>query len=389
LLVSILDGKSQDMPSFRGKISEDQARELVTHVRAFAPTKGKPGAEKQQEPDSPSDFEKEFRRLQEEMDELKRTSRKLSERSVDSKRSEPSESSTHSPNSKPAESSPHAAPPKPSSTAGAGAPDDRELFRQHCVKCHGADGTGSEARRRLPKIPNFTDTSWQARRSDAELLASILNGKGKVMPSGRGKISKEQARRLVGHVRAFAPDAEGLSHAEHEQPTPAEAKEYEEQTAVEPPDPKQPRDFIGKLIPWLGRFHPAAVHFPVALLTAAALAELLRLATGKPAFDAVSRFCIWFGALTAVVAGTLGWFCGDLRLTDASWVMMTHRWVGTSTVACTGLALVLGEVSHRPDRRRTRIVFRVALLVVTALVLVTGFFGGAVVFGLDHYTWPP
>jgi hypothetical protein len=28
------------------------------------------------------------------------------------------------------------------------------------------------------------------------------------------------------------------------------------------------------------------------------------------------------------------------------------------------------------------------LLVLAALVSVTGFFGGAVVFGIDHYTWP-
>jgi hypothetical protein len=69
--------------------------------------------------------------------------------------------------------------------------------------------------------------------------------------------------------------------------------------------------------------------------------------------------------------------------------MMTHRWVGTSTVACAGLVLVLGEVSRRPDRRRTRMAFRVSLFVVAALVLVTCFFGGAVVFGLDHYAWPP
>jgi hypothetical protein len=52
------------------------------------------------------------------------------------------------------------------------------------------------------------------------------------------------------------------------------------------------------------------------------------------------------------------------------------------------LVLALSEASCRPDRRRTRIAFRMTLLVVAALVLVTGFFGGAVVCGLDHYTWP-
>lgn len=130
------------------------------------------------------------------------------------------------------------------------------------------------------------------------------------------------------------------------------------------------------------------MHFPIALLTFAAVAELLRMATGNPAFDAISRYCVWFGTLTAVVAGTLGWFLGGFRLTDSSWVMMTHRSLGTSSVVCAGLVLLLSEVSRHPDRRGTRICFRVTLLVVAGLVSVTGFFGGAVVFGLDHYSWP-
>jgi hypothetical protein len=65
------------------------------------------------------------------------------------------------------------------------------------VKCHGADGTGSRARARLAEIPNFTDAEWQARRADAQLMASILDGKGEEMPPQRGKISEELARGLV------------------------------------------------------------------------------------------------------------------------------------------------------------------------------------------------
>jgi uncharacterized membrane protein len=245
------------------------------------------------------------------------------------------------------------------------------------VRCHGADGTGSRVRRRQPEIPDFTDTAWQARRSDAHLLASILDGKGEEMPPWRGKLSEEQARGLAACVRAFAPAAERSGQVEPEEPTPAE-----------PVEAKPSRGFFEKLIRWLGKSHPPAVHFPIALLTAAAVAELLRLATAKPAFEAASRYCVWFGTLTALGAGVLGWFLAGFRLTDASWVLTTHRWLGTSTVACAGLVLVLTELSRRADRRRTRRWFRVTLLVVAVLVLATGFFGGAVVFGLEHYNWP-
>jgi mono/diheme cytochrome c family protein len=83
-------------------------------------------------------------------------------------------------------SSPQRPAPRPSASAAAGADSGRALFRRHCVKCHGADGTGSPARASMPEIPDFTDASWQARRSDARLLASILDGKGKEMPPWRG-----------------------------------------------------------------------------------------------------------------------------------------------------------------------------------------------------------
>jgi len=262
------------------------------------------------------------------------------------------------------------------------------------VKCHGADGTGNKARDRFPEIPDFTNASWQARRTNAELTESILDGKGSAMPPLDDDVGEEQARGLVAYVRAFAltlgkpnqEKPEGLALA----PTMGNSRHEEPEVVslAEPPEDEPPRDFFEKLVRWLGKTHPPAVHFPIALLTAATVAELLRMATGKPAFDAISRYCIWFGTLTAVIAGALGWCAGSFRLTDASWVLMTHRWLGTSAVACAGLVLLLSEASRRPDRRRTRMSFRVALLVVAVLVSATGYFGGAVVFGLNHYTWP-
>ena len=49
-LQTFLAGKGDDMPSWRGKISEDQARDLVTYTRSFASTTKKPGQGGQKEP---------------------------------------------------------------------------------------------------------------------------------------------------------------------------------------------------------------------------------------------------------------------------------------------------------------------------------------------------
>src|SRR5262245_61370692 len=53
----------------------------------------------------------------------------------------------------------------------------RAHYRRFCARCHGNDHTGAAGR-----VPNFTSRSWQQRRSDSQLLVSILEGKGSGMP---------------------------------------------------------------------------------------------------------------------------------------------------------------------------------------------------------------
>ena len=92
---------------------------------------------------------------------------------------------------------------RPSIPLAAATPVDRTLFEQHCAKCHGTDGAGTPARGLLPEIPDFTEGSWQAQRSDPQLMASILDGRGQGMPPMRGKISEARVRGLVGYVRSL------------------------------------------------------------------------------------------------------------------------------------------------------------------------------------------
>jgi mono/diheme cytochrome c family protein len=77
-------------------------------------------------------------------------------------------------------------------------------FQRLCVKCHSADGKGASIRESLPTLPDFTDARWQRRRTNAQLVVSVLDGKGDVMPQFRDKLSPEQAKALVRFIRTFS-----------------------------------------------------------------------------------------------------------------------------------------------------------------------------------------
>jgi len=185
LLVSILNGKAASMPAFRGRLTEVQTRALIAHIRAFGP--------KRPMPDSPpSDFEATYRKLDEEMQKLKRESEELKSSPGDPEK-------------------PPAVPRRQDgSTAGRIPPKSTaHLYRQHCQRCHGEDGKGDGNSEDGP--PNFTRREWQQRQSDAKLLSSILDGKGKQMPAFHKRLSEEQANDLLDYIRAFTPPRQRAS----------------------------------------------------------------------------------------------------------------------------------------------------------------------------------
>lgn len=78
----------------------------------------------------------------------------------------------------------------------------KSLFEYHCAVCHGADGRGTKRGHAL-KVPDFSDSDWQATRTDAEILNSLVNGKDK-MPRWSDKLEPEEIQALAGYVRLLA-----------------------------------------------------------------------------------------------------------------------------------------------------------------------------------------
>ncbi|OAO00863.1 hypothetical protein A8B75_16810 [Sphingomonadales bacterium EhC05] len=135
------------------------------------------------------------------------------------------------------------------------------------------------------------------------------------------------------------------------------------------------------LIDFLGRLHPMAVHFPIALFLVAALAELIMIINPTAGVGSSVRFLVWIGAAGGIVAAILGWLAGGIRMSDRSEILGLHRWTGTG-IAITGILLAL--LSNAPANSGKRTVFRVGLAAVALAILFQGYWGAEMSLGPNH-----
>ena len=130
---------------------------------------------------------------------------------------------------------------------------------------------------------------------------------------------------------------------------------------------------------WIGRTHPFAVHFPIALFPVAWVALFLARRRGE-AVELIRALVVVAGA-ASVIAAVLGWFTGGFVLVDTDAIQLWHRWLGT------GLGMIGGGVALWALRRRDAVHGRgmvAALGAITLLLLVQGWLGAALVHGMGH-----
>src|SRR5262249_16806050 len=93
----------------------------------------------------------------------------------------------------------------------------------------------------------------------------------------------------------------------------------------------------GELGQFLGRFHPLAVHFPIALVLLAAGLECAGLSRATKHLEASAGFVLSLAAVSAIVAVFLGWLLGRNGGYEGGLVIQ-HMWGGvllaTALVIC-------------------------------------------------------
>ncbi len=76
-----------------------------------------------------------------------------------------------------------------------------DIFKAKCAMCHGADGMGGTPAGKALKAVPFNDPAV-VKAPDAELIADVKNGKGKMTPNV-AKLTDEQIKSVVAFIRTF------------------------------------------------------------------------------------------------------------------------------------------------------------------------------------------
>jgi mono/diheme cytochrome c family protein len=80
-----------------------------------------------------------------------------------------------------------------------------QLYRRHCVSCHGIDGRAKTSTGKFSHARDLADAQWQNEDSDERIFNSIMNGRNVRgnMPKFSDKLNEKEADSLVSFVRSF------------------------------------------------------------------------------------------------------------------------------------------------------------------------------------------
>jgi uncharacterized membrane protein len=146
---------------------------------------------------------------------------------------------------------------------------------------------------------------------------------------------------------------------------------------------------LQRLWAFQGYFHPATVHFPIALLTIGGLFVVIGVVWPKVGTQ-IPLACLIIGSLSAVVASMMGWsFANEQGFPSytTGWgeEVNAHRWSGI-IISIAGVIFSLIAIQGvRKNSRSLGLIWRLGLLALAALVGLVGHQGGELTYGPKLY----
>lgn len=148
-----------------------------------------------------------------------------------------------------------------------------------------------------------------------------------------------------------------------------------------------PTSMAGRIWAFQGFLHPATVHFPIALLILGAFAAMGSYLPGWTSAEPIAKFCLFFGAMFAVVACIMGWSFatergyGNWTATDGE--IFWHRWSGIILAVFSVILMLISWQSNRSGS--TKHIWKLGMLLAAVIVGLVGHQGGELTYGKAMY----
>jgi mono/diheme cytochrome c family protein/uncharacterized membrane protein len=255
------------------------------------------------------------------------------------------------------------------------ASETRAIFSAKCTNCHGPNLAKPKGRfgyvLDLARVAANREMIVPSAPEESELWDLVSHNEMPPPDSPTGPLSAAQKEVIRSWIAAGAPSSSPS--------TPPPTDQQTDEAASPPPT-------LWMLVSAkLGPLHVAVVHFPIALLIAAAVAEFWSALRGQRLPTPTVRFCILLGSVSALAAAGLGWLlAGNGYGAAMPQVLNLHRWIGTTTALWALGTMLLSEWEERRGVRTPW--FRAWLFFGALLVAAAGHLGGVLVHGDQFFT---
>lgn len=248
----------------------------------------------------------------------------------------------------------------------------KPILEKSCLTCHNADDEAGGAN--LDDVDAIKDYIEAGKPLESTFYQSILG------TDGMSKMPPEEDD--DGNPLAPLSELEVLAiHTWISQGASFEGAEIKEKV-------EETRAIVYRSFLFSGYFHPAVVHFPIALFTISAFFIIFCFRSETLSDDA-AYYLLLLGTLSSVVACVFGWAFADrnpVDIWDISKGINRHRWVGIGVTVVAMIATVLGwRTRNDVMGKRSNGMWKFGTVICAALIGLVGHQGGEEVYGEGFY----
>lgn len=140
-----------------------------------------------------------------------------------------------------------------------------------------------------------------------------------------------------------------------------------------------PLSELPAIFQFVGRLHPLVLHFPIVLILASFLFEIIAQKANKPEYREPASLLLWLGAFSAVISAIAGYLL-SVNGGYGGNTFAFHQWFGLATSAVSTLLI---QIKSKESAKQY---FTPLFGVLAVLLIVTGHFGASLTHGEDFLT---